>query len=75
MLNKATQTNDGSPHLAAHSQTYQSYLVRIWRPGDGVPWQASITQVATGESYTFTTVQTMFVYLHKRLNQQVPPSQ
>ena len=71
MLDKTHSTAKNNIFSVTSSQGYHSYLVRIWRSGDEAYWRASITDVGTGESQTFVTVQAMFVYLHERLETAV----
>jgi hypothetical protein len=47
------------------SQPYRSYLLRLWRSGDGgtARWLASLEDTRTGERRGFASLQEMFAFL------------
>jgi hypothetical protein len=51
---------ESKPKRHAH---YHSYLVRIWRDGNGTPWRASLQDAATGERRGFPDLPSLFAYL------------
>ncbi len=43
---------------------HQSYLLRLWRPGAGVPWQATVMSVARqSEQRHFASVDALLAFL------------
>ncbi|NUM44724.1 MAG: hypothetical protein HUU38_08440 [Anaerolineales bacterium] len=48
------------------SSTYQSYLVRLWRPSEEVCWRATVRHVLTGEEWHFEDLERLFLFLHER---------
>jgi hypothetical protein len=59
------------------TQTYYSYLLRLWREGDGQRWRASLQSAATEETQHFPHVEALLVFLcrHLGMTLTVVPSQ
>ncbi len=53
---------------------YHSYLLRLWRPDAGAPWQASLQSTASGETRTFTELDSLWAFLLQRLDRSDPPA-
>lgn len=53
-------SNGGEPR-----ETYQSYLLRLWRVGErpSVQWRASLQSVRTGQQAMFSGLEELFEYL------------
>jgi hypothetical protein len=45
---------------------YQAYLVRLWQDSPGMPWRALARDAETGEECRFSTVEHLFLFLHRR---------
>lgn len=54
------------------SPDYFAYLVRFWRSGPDRPWRASVEDPRTGEQWGFGSLETLVVFLRRRMSQ---PSQ
>ena len=48
------------------SSTYQSYLVRLWRPSEDVRWRVTVRHVLTGEEWHFEDLERLFLFLHEQ---------
>ena len=44
----------------------QSYLLRIWRDGEGGEWRATLLTIPTQERHQFTSMQGLFNFLEFR---------
>ncbi|MBI5566133.1 MAG: hypothetical protein HY870_14650 [Chloroflexi bacterium] len=47
------------------SLNYFSYLLRLWREGDAVPWRASLEDPHTGQRRNFARLQDLFKVLEE----------
>jgi hypothetical protein len=50
--------------MKSHYTTYQSYLLRLWCEKDGAGWRATLENVATHESHSFSNLLTLFEFLN-----------
>jgi len=59
--------------MGKRRQGYVSYLVRMWRPGEGEPspWHASVECPLTGEHRGFANLQDLFAFLEDVTSQNV----
>lgn len=48
-------------------QTYQAYLLRLWRESDADPWRAVLEDAHTGERIGFGRVDQLLAYLTQQL--------
>lgn len=44
----------------------QSYLLRIWRDGEGGEWRATLLTIPTQERHHFTNMEGLFTFLEYR---------
>lgn len=42
---------------------YQSFLLRLWQPGDLSPWQGSLQDTSSGEVHHFATADDLWAFL------------
>ncbi len=42
---------------------YRAYLLRLWRPGTGIPWRASLQRPMADERVVFGDLDGLFAYL------------
>jgi hypothetical protein len=54
--------------IESKSNQYQSYLLRMWKNGDG-DWRALLVSIPTQERRHFSNLQELFEFLN---NQQIP---
>jgi hypothetical protein len=47
------------------SQTYQAYLLRLWRPKETAPWRATLVGVEDGEQRHFPDLHSFSAHLLK----------
>ncbi len=64
--------NGGHGMKEEPSPDYFAYLVRFWRSGPDRPWRASVEDPRTGEQWGFGSLETLVVFLRRRMSQ---PSQ
>lgn len=43
----------------------RSYLLRLWRSGDGKTWRAMLEDVSSHECHHFADLEELFVFLRK----------
>ncbi len=49
------------------SQTeYQSYLLRLWRPGEEEPWRAMLEAVGNNERHSFGDLEDLVAFLRSK---------
>ncbi len=49
----------------------QSYLLRIWRDGEGGEWRAMLLTIPTQERHQFTSIESLFNFLEYRADHPV----
>lgn len=42
---------------------YHSYLLRLWRDGDGAPWRAMVQETLTGQRTSFDGLAALVAFL------------
>ncbi len=50
--------------LSVQPQSYQAYLIRIWRSSPDVLWNASAQHTQSGETVFFASLESLFRFLH-----------
>jgi len=50
------------------SESYHSFLLRLWRTGTDGTWKASLLDPVTGQRAGFSSVTALFRFLRERLN-------
>lgn len=57
-----------APEGAKEPDDYQSYLLRLWRVGDGEEptWRASLQSSRSGEQVGFDSLEELFEYLRRQ---------
>jgi len=55
-----TQTSIGRP------DTYQAYLVRLWRDSQTDPWRVTVRSVLSTEHLQFADLESMCAYLQRQ---------
>jgi hypothetical protein len=57
--------------MAKRLDEYKSYLLRLWRSGDGrSPWRASLEDSQDGGRHGFATLEHMFAFLAEQADEQ-----
>lgn len=53
---------------------YASYLLRLWRTGEGEPsaWRASLESTLTGQRRNFPNLEALFTFLNSRFRTEEP---
>ncbi|MCJ7703028.1 MAG: hypothetical protein MUO62_15710 [Anaerolineales bacterium] len=51
--------------------TYQSYLLRMWKERNTGGWRASLENVSTHECHSFADVSTLFSFLFGQVDQAI----
>lgn len=51
------------------TRRYQSYLLRIWRENDSLPWRAQVENPSTNETHGFPTLKALLVFLEERFKE------
>lgn len=46
-----------------YESQYQSYLLRLWRGGEGKTWRAMLEQVDSRQRFGFTDLESMYAFL------------
>lgn len=54
------------PSIFQGTQTYHSYLVRLWQSHEEGRWRASAQCVQTGRTVLFANVESLLAYLQKQ---------
>ena len=49
---------------------YQSYLVRLWRTGEGKAWRVMLERVDTRERHGFADLEGLCAFLREQMNEQ-----
>ena len=52
---------------------YQSYMLRLWRPGRGEPWRAMLECVDSHERLGFADLEDLFAFLKMQTNRAGQP--
>ncbi|HBY09357.1 MAG TPA: hypothetical protein DEH22_16840 [Chloroflexi bacterium] len=55
--------------MNAKANSYQSYIVRMWRENSMGEWRASISDIDTGELRHFPNITTLLAYICQKTNQ------
>ena len=53
---------------------HQSYLLRLWRAGEGKTWQVVLEQFGTHERYGFADLDGMCTFLRGQMHNEMQPS-
>ena len=53
--------------------TYQSYLLRLWRDTADGPWRISLQSTRDGSQHFFATPEEAWAFLRRRLEVNKPP--
>jgi hypothetical protein len=48
------------------TRCYQSYLLRIWREDDSLPWRAQVENPSTNETHGFPTLKALLDFLEEQ---------
>ena len=51
--------------------TYLSYLLRLWRGDESVPWRATLKSPLTGQQHTFAGLKELVRFLEKQTGETV----
>ena len=51
---------------------YQSYLLRLWRAGEGKSWRVVLEQVATHERHGFADLDGLCAFLREQMRNEIP---
>lgn len=52
------------------TDAYLSFMLRMWQDAEGLPWHASLEHPQTGEQMLFATVDELFTYLDRLMDDQ-----
>lgn len=52
---------------------YQSYLLRLWREDEHLPWRATLQNPHTGEQEGFASLERLFTFLRQQTTVPDPP--
>ena len=58
--------------MAGSETEYQSYLLRLWRPGAGAEWRVMLECIASGERHGFPDLARLFAFLRDQIGQAAP---
>ena len=50
---------------------YQSYLLRIWRSGEGAAWRISLEAIGSDERWSFPDLESLLAFLRTRTDQRM----
>ncbi len=53
-----------SPSDLSQTDTYQAYLIRMWRSSPDTSWRASAQHTQSGETVFFADLERLFRFLH-----------
>ncbi len=53
--------------------TYRSYLLRLWRGGQGEAWRATLESSSSNARYTFADLDSLLAFLRKETEQDTEP--
>jgi len=57
------------------SNSYRSYLVRLWQSDEQGTWRASAQCVQTGKTFSFGSAELLMAFLHAQLGDIAPPDE
>ena len=52
---------------------YQSYLLRLWRTGEGKAWRVMLECVGTHERHGFADLEGLYAFLQKQIKDEFKP--
>jgi hypothetical protein len=56
-----------------YRSNYLSYVLRLWRDDEDVPWRASLECARTGERQSFADLSALFAFLDGKTTFQLAP--
>ncbi len=56
--------------MEQHESQYQSYLLRLWRAGEGKSWRVMLEHVRTYERYGFSDLEGLCTFLREQMNDE-----
>jgi len=55
------------------ANTYQSYLLRLWRDSETGPWRISLQSTRDGRQHFFSDLEEAWAFLRQRMEISKPP--
>lgn len=53
--------------VGEQTPNYYSFLLRLWRTGEGHPWHASLEAPQSGERLGFESLEALFAFLREQI--------